>query len=138
MRFVCYALMPALIGSIYFFGWRSLAMVALSVTFSVLTEWLFMRSKNGKISEAAFVTGMLYGLILPPLLPFYMAALGALCSPSPLAVHYVPFRRYSLIIIQQFLNPLNIFLGHNPRLWFSLIIKIIGRCITNRIYRTQN
>ena len=77
MRSVCYALMPALIGSIYFFGWRSLAVVTISVTFSVLTEWLFVRSKNGKISEAAFVTGMLYGLILPPLLPFWMAALGA-------------------------------------------------------------
>ncbi len=78
MRNVVMALFPALVGGIYFFGWRSLAIVALSIITCVVTEWFFVRGKNGKITEAALVTGMLYGLIVPPTLPFYMVVLGAL------------------------------------------------------------
>jgi Na+-transporting NADH:ubiquinone oxidoreductase subunit B len=76
MRQVVLCLVPAFIGSIFFFGWVSFAVVVLSMATCVLTEWLFVRGKNGKVSEAVLVTGMLFGLILPPTLPLYMVVLG--------------------------------------------------------------
>ena len=78
MRTVAYSLLPAIVGGVYFFGWVSLIIVILSIFTSVLTEWLFVRGKNGKISEAVFVTAILYALTLPPTLPFYMVILGAI------------------------------------------------------------
>lgn len=78
MRTVVYSLMPAVLGGVYFFGWVSLAIVLLSVITCVLTEWLFVRGKNGKVTEAVFVTAVLYGLTLPPTLPFYMVIIGAI------------------------------------------------------------
>ncbi|MBN2009952.1 RnfABCDGE type electron transport complex subunit D [candidate division KSB1 bacterium] len=78
MRTVVYSLFPVIIGAIYFFGWISLAIVLISVITCVSTEWLFVRGKKGKVSEAVFVTAVLYGLTLPPTLPFYMVILGAI------------------------------------------------------------
>ena len=77
MRQVVVALMPALIGAVYFFGWVSLAVVLLSIITCGLTEWLFVRKSGGKVSEAVFVTAILFGLVLPPTLPLYMVVLGA-------------------------------------------------------------
>ena len=78
MRKVVFCLMPALVGSIFFFGWVSLFIVTFSIMTCVLTEWLFVGRSRGKVSEAVFVTGMLFGLVLPPTIPFYMVVLGAL------------------------------------------------------------
>ncbi|UCE06296.1 MAG: RnfABCDGE type electron transport complex subunit D [bacterium] len=77
MRIVGYTLLPAAIASIYFFGWRSLVIIALSVFSCLITEWLFVRGGTGKVSEAAFVTAFLYALSLPPTLPLYMVIIGA-------------------------------------------------------------
>jgi Na+-transporting NADH:ubiquinone oxidoreductase subunit B len=82
MRKVVYCLIPPLIAGIYFFGWVSLAIVALSLSCSIITEWLFVRKKTGKVSEAVLVTGMLFGLILPPTIPFYMVILGSVFAVS--------------------------------------------------------
>lgn len=78
MRKVVYALFPTIVGAIFFFGWVSLAMVFISVVTCVLTEWLFIRGKKGKVTEAVFVTAVLYALTLPPTLPFYMVIIGAI------------------------------------------------------------
>ena len=77
MRKVILALIPAFIGSTYFFGWVSVLIVGLSVCTCLLTEWLFVRKGNGKVSEAVFVTGILLGLIMPPTIPPFMVVLGA-------------------------------------------------------------
>ena len=77
MRQVILALMPAVIGSVYFFGWISLAVVLLSVVTSAFTEWLFIRKKGGRVSEAVIVTAVLFGLVLPPTIPLPMVVLGA-------------------------------------------------------------
>jgi len=78
MRTVVVCLIPALIGAIYFYGWVSLAIVAISVASCVLTEWFFVKGKNGKVSEAVLVTAVLYALSLPPTIPFYMVVIGAI------------------------------------------------------------
>ncbi len=77
MRKVVMALIPAMMGSIFFFGWVALFMVLLSVLACVTTEYLFVSGKKGKLSEAVFVTAVLYALTLPPTLPFYMVIIGA-------------------------------------------------------------
>ena len=77
MRTVVYTLLPVTVAAIYFFGWRSLAIVLLSVISCVTTEWLFVRKATGKVSEAVFVTAFLYALSLPPTLPIYMVIIGA-------------------------------------------------------------
>ncbi|MBN1782938.1 RnfABCDGE type electron transport complex subunit D [bacterium] len=77
MRQVLTALLPACIGSVYFFGWVSAAIVLVSVTACITTEWLFVRKTGGRVSEAALVTAVLYALTLPPTLPFPMVVLGA-------------------------------------------------------------
>lgn len=77
MRTVVFTLIPATVAAIYFFGWRSLAIVALSVISCVITEWLFVRGGTNKISEAVFVTAFLFALSLPPSIPLYMVVIGA-------------------------------------------------------------
>jgi Na+-transporting NADH:ubiquinone oxidoreductase subunit B len=77
MRKVALCLLLPLIAAIYFFGWISLVIVTLSLSTCLLTEWMFVRKRDGKISEAVFVTGMLFGLILPPTIPLWMVVLGA-------------------------------------------------------------
>lgn len=79
MRTVVNSLAPVIIGAVYFFGWRSFIIVLVSIITCVLTEWMFVKNKKpGKVSEAVFVTAILYGLILPPTIPFYMVILGAI------------------------------------------------------------
>ncbi len=74
---VLYALIPVGLVGIYYFGWRVLANVAVAALFCFLTEWFMTAKRKSKISYAVFVTAVLYGLSLPPTMPFWMIALGA-------------------------------------------------------------
>lgn len=74
---VLYALVPVGLVGIYYFGWRVLANVIVAAVFCCLTEWVMSVRRNGKISTAVFVTAVLYGLSLPPTMPFWMTAVGA-------------------------------------------------------------
>lgn len=76
MRKVEIALIPALIGSVYFFGWRSLAMVAWVSLVGLLTEFIMAQKRGDPVTEAVFVTSLLFGLSLPPTLPFWQGAVG--------------------------------------------------------------
>ena len=53
-----------------------LALVAVSCAFAFLAEWAMIPAKNGKISQAVWVTAALFGLSLPPTAPFWIAAVG--------------------------------------------------------------
>ncbi|MFC1467263.1 RnfABCDGE type electron transport complex subunit D [Verrucomicrobiota bacterium] len=76
MRKVEIALIPALIGSVYYFGWRSLAMVVWVSLVGMLAEFIMAKRRGDPVTEAVFVTSMLFGLSLPPTLPFWQAAVG--------------------------------------------------------------
>ena len=76
MRRVILATLPCIAGSIYFFGWRSLAVVAVSCLFGLLTEYLFCRNRGEPVSEAVFVSAVLYGLIMPPSVPWHVLIIG--------------------------------------------------------------
>ena len=46
MRRVVIASVPCIAGSVYYFGWRSLAVVAVSCLFGFLTEYLFCKKRG--------------------------------------------------------------------------------------------
>lgn len=76
MRKVIYSLIPLIIAGIYFYGWRVLVLLTLVTITACLTEWIFVRKTTNKISEAVIVTSILFTLILPPKVPFFVAVLG--------------------------------------------------------------
>ena len=79
MNKVLYSLLPIIIFSIYLFGWRVLAVLAISNAFAYLSEWIFIRKKtNGKVSMAIFVTGTLLGLTLPPTIPLWIVVVASI------------------------------------------------------------
>ncbi|MFU8797012.1 MAG: RnfABCDGE type electron transport complex subunit D, partial [Dehalococcoidia bacterium] len=65
--------------AIYFFGYRALSVLSVCVGAALLTEYLCrkMRGRAFVMDGSAVVTGILLGLILPPTVPLWMAAAGA-------------------------------------------------------------
>ena len=78
MSFVVLALVPAVLASVYFWGFRVLLLIAISYAFGGLVEVLFAAIRKKEIQEGFLVTGLLFPLILPPGIPFWMAALGVM------------------------------------------------------------
>lgn len=76
MRKVIYALTPIMIASIYFYGWRALTLCLVTTAAAVFSEWLFKRKSGKPVSEAVFVTSILFTLTLPPSTPYWVAAVG--------------------------------------------------------------
>ena len=76
MRTVIISLMPIVLASIYFFGWRSLVLLLWVTVFGVGTEYIFEKKYGKKMSEAIFVTCILYVLTLPASTPLWIAAVG--------------------------------------------------------------
>ncbi|WP_430884700.1 RnfABCDGE type electron transport complex subunit D [Fusibacter sp. JL216-2] len=76
MRRVIYALLPIILASVYYFGWRVIPLIISTSFFAVLAEWSFKRSTGKPVSEAVFVTSILFVLTLPPKTPYWVAAVG--------------------------------------------------------------
>lgn len=80
MRDVLIALLPALVGSFFFFGIRAIIVVALSVASCVLSEYIWnklSKKKNSITDLSAAVTGVLLAFTLPPTIPYYMVVIGS-------------------------------------------------------------
>ncbi len=80
MADVIFALIPALIGSVLFFSFRALVIVAISVASCVLFEYLYnlIMKKPQSIGDlSAVVTGILLGFNLPVAAPVWLAVIGA-------------------------------------------------------------
>ena len=77
---VLYALVPVGLCAVYYFGWRVAAILVISAVFCFVTEWAMATRRNGKISYACFVTAGLYALSLPPTVPFWIVAVGAIVA----------------------------------------------------------
>ncbi|MBN2050186.1 MAG: RnfABCDGE type electron transport complex subunit D [Spirochaetales bacterium] len=76
MAQVVYALIPLVVASIYFFGWRSLAVLAVVNLAGFLSEYVFARVYKQQVSSAVFVTTTLFALSMPPTVPLWIAAVG--------------------------------------------------------------
>ena len=86
MRNVIYALIPLCLYGIWLFGISALFLIVTAVASCVLTEHIGCRilGRESTIGDgSAVVTGVLIGLILPPGLPLWMAALGGIIAIAP-------------------------------------------------------
>jgi electron transport complex protein RnfD len=81
MRDVIIALMPALVGSVFFFGLRALMVTLVSVASCVFFEWAWcklMKMHSKLYDLSAVVTGILLAFVCPPTIEYWMIVLGAL------------------------------------------------------------
>ena len=79
MRDVLIALLPALIGSVYFFGFRALMVTLVSVAACVFFEWAWCKlmKKDCKVYDlSAMVTGVLLAFVCPVTIPYWCIILG--------------------------------------------------------------
>ena len=81
---VVIALLPALLATVWFFGWAAIMVTAISVASCVIFEYLiqkYLLKKEPSISDgSAIVTGLLFAFCLPVNLPVGLIILGSLVS----------------------------------------------------------
>ena len=79
MRDVLIALLPALIGSVYFFGFRALTVTAVSALAAFFFEKLYcklMKQNDKTYDLSCLVTGVLLAFVCPPTIPYWMIIVG--------------------------------------------------------------
>jgi Na+-translocating ferredoxin:NAD+ oxidoreductase RnfD subunit len=85
MRDVLYALAPATLASLWFFGISAVLIIGTCIFGAVLAEWLFAdrSARSASLHDSSgILTGLLLGLTLPPGLPMWMAFLGGFVAIS--------------------------------------------------------
>ena len=84
MRDVVIALLPAVIVSVVFYGWKELLVLGVSVASCVLIEWAitkYLMKKPSTIGDlSAVVTGLLLAMNLPSTTPWWVVFIGALVA----------------------------------------------------------
>ncbi|MBP5218185.1 MAG: RnfABCDGE type electron transport complex subunit D [Bacteroidales bacterium] len=84
MRDVVIALLPAVVVSVVFYGWKELLVLAVSVLSCVLIEWSvtkYLLRKPCTIGDwSAAVTGILLALNLPSTTPWWVVLIGAIVA----------------------------------------------------------
>lgn len=76
MTAVMLAVAPTVLASTYLYGLRSLALVVMCYIVGIAIEMAFAVYNKEEVTEGMFVTCLLYPMILPPTIPFWMAAVG--------------------------------------------------------------
>ncbi len=74
------ALLPAALMGIYFFGPMAAAIIAVSITTAVLCEYGYQKALKKRVTiddGSAVLTGLLFGLTLPPSVPLYIPFVGS-------------------------------------------------------------
>ncbi|NLG83289.1 MAG: RnfABCDGE type electron transport complex subunit D [Firmicutes bacterium] len=79
MTAVLLALLPAAVAAVYFFGWRALAVMVVSVVTAVLVEFLCVKAAGRKfvMDGSAVITGLLLAMVIPPDVPLWMPVIGS-------------------------------------------------------------
>jgi electron transport complex protein RnfD len=80
MHNVVLALVPAMLASIYYFGYRAAVLIITCVVASVITEVIFQKARKQTVTAydgSAIITGILLALTLPPSFPVYGAIIGS-------------------------------------------------------------
>ncbi len=91
---VIIALVPAGLAGIFYFGLRSLAVVATSIVSCVLFEYIWnklLKKPNTLGDLSAVVTGLLIAYNMPPTIPLWMVSVGSL---------------FAIIVVKQFFGGL--------------------------------
>ena len=76
MTLVLLALTPLVLASIYFYGWKALAVLAIVNIAGFLAEYVFAAVYKTKVTQAVFVTNFLFALSLPPTIPLWIPVVG--------------------------------------------------------------
>ncbi|MGE5557107.1 MAG: RnfABCDGE type electron transport complex subunit D [Bacillota bacterium] len=81
---VTMALLPAVVGAVYYFGWNAAAIIAVCVASAVAAEAFIqgvMLKRPVTVSDgSAVLTGLLLALTLPPQVPLWLTAVGAIAA----------------------------------------------------------
>ena len=80
---VIIALLPAALAGVYFFGLRALAVILVTISSCVISEYIARKAmkREATIGDlSAVVTGLLLALNLPPTIPFWIAAIGGVVA----------------------------------------------------------
>ena len=80
MRDVIIALIPAIIGSFFFFGFNAIKLTLIAVVAAVLTEFVIQKltKKPVTINDlSAVITGILLAFNIPPTAPWWIAVIGS-------------------------------------------------------------
>ncbi len=80
MYLVVYALLLPAGAGIYFFGYRALSVMGVSIGAAIITEYLCkkLRGQPFVMDGSAVVTGLLLALVLPPTIHLWMVAVGSI------------------------------------------------------------
>ena len=78
MSMVIVALVPCLFAAWVSFGYHVLLMVAVSYIAGGLCEVAFAMVRKHEIQEGFLITGLIFPLILPPMTPLWIVAVGSL------------------------------------------------------------
>lgn len=81
MRDVVIALIPATLAGMYYFGFRTLIVVLLSIAAAMATEAIIQNMRKQSITimdYSAALTGLLLALNMPPEIPFWMPVVGSI------------------------------------------------------------
>ncbi|MFW6022170.1 MAG: RnfABCDGE type electron transport complex subunit D [Halanaerobiaceae bacterium] len=80
---VVMALVPAVIAAVYFFGIQAIGIILVSVSGSIVTEYLFQKARGKEVTisdGSAVITGLLLALTLPPTSPLWMVLVGSVVA----------------------------------------------------------
>ncbi len=78
MSFVILALLPAVLASVYFYGFRVIAIIMVSYMAGGVIEVVFAIIRKHDIHEGFLITGLIFPLVLPPTVPLWVVAVGVM------------------------------------------------------------
>ncbi|MGM0509056.1 MAG: RnfABCDGE type electron transport complex subunit D [Fusobacteriota bacterium] len=80
---VVIALVPTIIAAIYFFGIKAITILVISVLTAIISEALTQKLMDREvdiINGSAVITGLLFALVVPPSLPWWLVIIGSSIS----------------------------------------------------------
>ena len=80
MMRMAYALSPLAVAAVYFFGWRVVGVLGAVFVAGIVTEWIMASRRGSPLTTAGLITCAIYGLSLPPGVPMWIAAVGAVVA----------------------------------------------------------
>ncbi len=76
MIMVVIALLPSTFASIYYYGWRAVAIILVSYIVGGIVEVTFAVIRGHDVEEGFLVTGLIFPLVLPPTIPLWIVGVG--------------------------------------------------------------
>ncbi len=73
---VLIAVLPCVAFGVYSYGLRVISLIMISYIFGGISEVLFSVIRKKEVNEGFLITGIIYPLLLPPTIPYWMAAVG--------------------------------------------------------------